>query len=163
MTITNVLLYVALIGYVLYRKATGQAVPAPRRLFALPVVLVVLGYGDLAHGHVGTTEIAATIVGGAVALVLGALRGRADRLSLRDGAPFVRWGATSFALFAANIVVKLLIDAAVVAGGGSASAVGKSLVLTFGLTLLGEAAVIWVRTGGPALLAAPGRSLGARR
>jgi hypothetical protein len=56
MTIANVLLYVALIGYVLYSKVQGQ----PRRR-------------PLARA--------------------GALRGRADKLSVRDGAQFVQWGA----------------------------------------------------------------------
>ena len=38
------------------------------------------------------------------------MRGRADKLSDRDGSPFVQWGATSLILFAANIAAKLVLD-----------------------------------------------------
>jgi hypothetical protein len=76
------------------------------------------------------------------------MRGRADKLSDRDGSPFVQWGATSLILFAANIAAKLVLDFIGVAAGSGTSVVGKSLVFTFGLTLLGEAVVIWIRTGG---------------
>ena len=38
------------------------------------------------------------------------MRGRADKVSTRDGSPFVQWGLTSLVLFAANIVAKLVLD-----------------------------------------------------
>ncbi len=149
MTAVNVLLYVALIGYVLFKKVQGQPVAAPKKLFALPVILIVVGFGDITHG--GTLkpiELTLTVIGAAVSLGLGCLRGGADKLSTREGAAFVQWTATSLALFFGNLLAKLALDLVGVAAGGTFSAVGKSLVLTFGLTLLGEAAVIWIRTGG---------------
>jgi hypothetical protein len=51
-------------------------------------------------------------------------------------------------LFVGNLVAKLVLDLIGVAAGGSTSAVGKSLLLTFGLTMLSEAFVVWMRTGG---------------
>jgi hypothetical protein len=54
----------------------------------------------------------------------------------------------SLLLFAGNIAVKLVLDLIGLAAGSTGSAVGKSLLLTFGLTLLGEAIVIWTRTQG---------------
>ena len=149
MTATNILVYVALIGYVLFKRVQGQPVAAPKRLFGLPIILIVLGYGDVTHG--GTmkpVEIALTVIGGALSLGLGLLRGRADKLSDRDGSPFVKWGAASLILFVGNLAAKLVLDLIGVAAGSTTSAVGKSLVLTLGLTLLGEAAVLWVRSGG---------------
>ncbi len=158
MTFTNVLVYVALIGYVLFKRIQGQPVATSKRLFALPVILIVLGYGDLTHG--GTMkpiEITLTVIGGALSLGLGLLRGRVDKLSLRDGSPFVQWGAMSLILFLGNLAAKLVLDLIGVAAGAGTSAVGKSLVLTFGLTLLGEAVVIWMRTGGATGLLNPPR------
>jgi hypothetical protein len=157
MTLANVVVYLALIGYVLFRKFEGQPVGTPRRLFALPVVLIVIGFGDLSHGRtLAPIAIALTVIGAALSLGLGLLRGRADKLSVRDGAPFVRWGAASLSLFAANIAAKLVLDLVGVASGAAGSTIGRSLLLSLGLTLLGEAAVIWMRTGGvAALLSAP--------
>lgn len=148
MTVANVLIYVALIGYALLSRVRGQAVATPKRLFALPIILIVLGYGDLTRaGTMKPIEIALTVVGAAVSLGLGLLRGGADKLSVRDGSPFVQWGAASLALFVGNLGAKLVLDLIGVAAGGG-SAVGRSLVLTFGLTLLGEAVIVWLRTGG---------------
>lgn len=155
MNFANVLVYVALVGYVLFRKVQGQPVGTPKRLFALPIILIVLGYGDLAYG--GTShpiDIALTVIGATVSLALGLLRGRTDRLSVRDGSPYVKWGRASVILFITNIAAKLVLDLIGVACGATSSAVEKSLLLSFGLTLLGEAAVVWMRTGGAAGLLA---------
>jgi hypothetical protein len=161
MTVTNVLIYLALIGYVLFKKVQGQPVAAPKRLFGLPIVLIVLGYGDLTHaGAMAPIEIAVTVIGGALSLGLGLLRGRADKLSQRDGSPFVSWGTASLILFVGNLAAKLVLDLIGVAAGARASTVGNSLLLTFGLTLLGEAVVIWLRTGGATGLLTPSAQAG---
>jgi hypothetical protein len=150
MTVANILVYIALIGYILFEKVRGQPLKAPKKLFALPVILTVLGYGDLSHGRPSPVELTVTVIGAVVSLALGALRGRSDKLSVRDGADFVQWGAMSLALFAGNLVAKLVLDLIGIAAGGTPSAAGKSLVFTIGLTLLGEAVVLFVRSGGAA-------------
>lgn len=153
MTFLNILLYVGLIGYVLFKKVQGQPIKAPKRLLGLPILLIVLGFGDLTSGKaMKPIEITLTVVGAALSLGLGLMRGQADKVSTRDGSPFVQWGKASLGLFAANIVAKLVLDLIGVAAGGSASTVGKSLVFTLGLTLLGEALVLLVRSGGAATL-----------
>jgi len=159
MTVANILIYIALIGYILFKRVQGQPVKMGRKLFILPVLLVVIGYGDLVNGSgLKPIEITLTVIGGVLSLGLGALRGRADKLSTRDGSPFVQWGTASLLLFVGNIAAKLVLDLIGVAAGSSSSAVGKSLVLTFGLTLLGEAIVIWARTGGATGLLNPPRT-----
>jgi len=102
----------------------------------------------MTSGTMKPVEITLTVIGAILSLGLGLMRGQADKVSTRDGAPFVQWGKASLALFAANILAKLVLDLIGVAAGGSASAVGKSLVFTLGLTLLGEALVLWMRSGG---------------
>jgi hypothetical protein len=149
MTFLNILLYVALIGFVLFKKVQGQPIRAPKKLLGLPIILIVLGFGDLTSGKtMKPIEITLTVIGAVLSLGLGFMRGQADKISTRDGSPFVQWGKASLALFAANIVAKLVLDVIGVAAGGSTSAVGKSLVFTLGLTLLGEAVVLWMRSGG---------------
>jgi len=86
MTVANILIYIALIGYILFKRVQGQPVKMGRKLFILPVLLVVIGYGDLVNGSgLKPIEITLTVIGGVLSLGLGALRGRADKLSTRDG------------------------------------------------------------------------------
>jgi hypothetical protein len=160
MTAASILIYVGLIVYIVYRRVQGQPVKAPRKLFVLPVVLIVIGYVDATHGAGLTSlEIALTVIAGILSLGLGLLRGRADKLSGRNGALFMQWGRGSVILFTANIAAKIMLDLIGLAAGGSSSAVGKSLILTFGLTLLGEAVVIGMRTSDSTRSLTPRRSL----
>jgi hypothetical protein len=148
MTVGSILIYLALIGYIGYRRIQGQPVKASPQLFALPTVLIIIGFVDVTHGSLKSIAITLAVIGAAAAFGLGLLRGRADKLSERNGSPFMQWGKVSLILFAGNIAVKLLLDLIGLAAGSPGSAVGKSLLLTFGLTLLGEAIVIWSRTQG---------------
>lgn len=163
MTAANILIYVALIGYILYRRVQGHPLKAGRQLFVLPVVLIVLGYGDVTQGAtIKPIEITLIVIAGAISFGLGLLRGRADKLSDRNGTPFVQWGAASVILFVANIAAKLVLDVIGLAAGSAGSAVGKSLVLTFGLTLLGEAIALSMRTSGATGLLTQSRGSAAR-
>jgi hypothetical protein len=162
MTVANILIYLALIIYILSKKVKGQPIGVPKKLFLLPIVVTVIGYGDVTNGTMKPIEVTVTVIGAVLSLGLGMLRGRADKLSVRDGSPFVQWGTASLVLFAGNIVAKLVLDLVGVAAGGSTAAAGRSLVLTFGLTLLGEAAVLWLRSEGSGLLRSPQSSNGPR-
>ena len=55
------------------------------------------------------------------------------------------WTAGSVAILVVNVLLKLALDAGGVAAGGTKAALTGSILLSLGLTLLGEAAVIWVR------------------
>jgi len=147
MTFLSILIYVALIGYVLFKKIQGRPIRAPRKLFGLPIVLVVLGYGDLTSGKtMKPIEIALTAIGAVLSIGLGLMRGQADKITTRDGAPFVQWGKASLILFGVNIVAKLVLDLIGIAAGSSTSAAGKSLIFTLGLNLIAEAGVLWMRS-----------------
>lgn len=146
MSVLSVLLYLGLIAYVLGRKVQGQAVAETRKLFVLPVVVTVIGYGDLTRAGLGGADLAVTVVGSVVALGLGVQRGRVDKVSVRDGAPFIQWGVASLVLFGANIVAKVVIDLIGLAAGATLAGAERSLVFTLGLTLVGEALVLWLRS-----------------
>jgi hypothetical protein len=147
MTLANVLIYVLLIALVLARRFRGHPVGDLRKLLALPLIVTVIGYGDLTHGGLKPIAVTLTVIGAALSLGLGALRGRADKVSERDGSPYVRWGVVSLVLFCVNIAAKLLLDVIGVAAGETFAAAGKSLIFTLGLTLVGEAIVLSVRSG----------------
>jgi hypothetical protein len=147
MTLANVLIYVALIALVLARRFRGHPIGNVKKLFAVPVIVTVIGYGDLTRGGTKPLEVTLTVIGAALSLGLGSLRGRADKLSERDGSPYVQWGVTSLILFAANIAAKLLLDVIGVAAGETFATAEKSLIFTLGLTLVGEAIVLSMRSG----------------
>jgi hypothetical protein len=149
-TLANIAIYAALIIFVIARRMTGRPVGAAKQLFALPVVVVVLGWGDATKGLGKPADVTLTVAGCAIALIFGLLRGRADRISTRDSAPYVQWTWLSLGLFAGNLLVKLCLDLAGVAAGETFADAGHSLILSLGLTLLGEAVVIWYRSRGAA-------------
>ena len=60
------------------------------------------------------------------------------------------------------MLAKLALDAGGVAAGGTSSALSSSILLSLGLTLLGEAAVVWFRSQSLTSGGGPGTS-GARR
>jgi hypothetical protein len=151
-TLVNIAIYVAVIIVVVYRHMAGFPVGPVKKQFALPVILIVIGWGDAAKGLTTPIDVTFTIVGCAISLVLGLARGRADHISERDGAAYVQWGWWSVGLFAANLIIKLVLDLAGVAAGETTTAAGSSLLVTLGLTFLGEAAVVWYRSGGAAQL-----------
>jgi hypothetical protein len=155
MSALSILLYVAVIVYVLARKVQGQAIVEPKKLFVLPVLVTVIGYGDISGRGTNGVDVAVTVIASILSLVFGLQRGRVDKMTVRDGFPFMQWGAASLILFGANLVVKALIDLVGLAAGGTTSAAVHSLVFTLGLTLVGEAVVVWVRSGSVQLPAAP--------
>jgi hypothetical protein len=147
-TLANIAIYLALIVFVVARRMIGRPVGPTKKLFALPVIAIVIGWGDATRGLHKPVDITLTVAGCAISLVFGLVRGRADRMSTRDGIPYVQWTWLSLGWFAALLLVKLALDLAGIAAGETAAAAGQSLILTLGLTLLGEAAVIWYRSGG---------------
>lgn len=148
MTFTSIALYLGLIVYMVYRRVTGRPITSTKKLFLLPIVLCFLGYEDLTHTGFNSIDVAVVAAGSALSLGLGALRGFTDKVSQRDGAPWVRWGLASVVVFAVNLVLKLVLDLGAVAIGGTGGAVTSSLVFAIGLMMLGEACVVWLRVQG---------------
>ncbi len=146
MNLTTVAVGVALILFVMGRRVKGQAVSAPKKLFLLPLLVVVIGVQNVTHAKMNAVDIAVVVAGAVLSVGLGLLRGHTDKLSMVDASPWVSWGVASVALLALNVLAKLALDAGGVAAGGHATALTSSILLSLGLTLLAEAGVIWLRT-----------------
>jgi len=165
MTFTTIAIAAVLIVFVLAKRVRGEAVREPKKLFLLPIVLGVIGLQNVTHAKVNTIDIVVIAAGAALSLGLGLLRGKFDRVTLVNGSPFMSWSAASVAVFAGNVLAKLALDAVGVAAGGTTSALTSSILLSLGLTLLGEAAVVWFRSqsltgAGPGSWTGPGASAG---
>ena len=50
MTLANIAIYLALIVSVVARRMTGHPVGPARKLLALPVIAIVIGWGDATRG-----------------------------------------------------------------------------------------------------------------
>ncbi len=82
MTFTSIAIAIAIIGFVLFLRLQGEAVPAPKKLFVLPVIVGAIGLENISHAKPNAIALGVTVAGSALSLGLGALRGRFDRLSL---------------------------------------------------------------------------------
>jgi hypothetical protein len=145
MTLTTIAIALVLIVFVVARRMKGEALTTPKKLFLLPVVVGFIGLQNLTHAKPNNIDIGVIAAGCALSLALGLLRGRLDKVSLVNGSPFMSWSAASVGVFCANVLCKLALDAGGVALGGTTAALSSSLLLSFGLTLLGEAGVVWLR------------------
>jgi hypothetical protein len=145
MSFATVLLYAGLLVLMVYRRLQGRPVGTTKQLFVLPVIITVLGFEDFSHAKLSTIDIVVGVAGCGLSLLLGALRGTQNKLSQRNGTPWVQWGTVSVAIFAINVLAKLALDVAGVALGGSTTGVMASLLLAVGLMLAGEAVVVWAR------------------
>jgi hypothetical protein len=145
MTWTTIAVALALIVFVLARRMRSEAVPAPKKLFLLPLVVAGIGLQNLTHAKPNTVDLVVIVAGCALSLILGLLRGRLDKVCMVNGAPYMAWSTGSLAVFGVNVLAKLAIDAGGVAAGGTAAALGSSILLSLGLTLLGEAVIVWQR------------------
>jgi hypothetical protein len=145
MTLTTVAIAIALIVFVVARRLRGEAVPTPKKLFLLPIVVGAIGLQNLSHAKMHTVDIAVIAAGCALSLALGLLRGRLDKVSMVNGAPYMSWSVASVVVFAVNVLSKLALDAGGVAAGGTAAALSSSILFSLGLTLFGEAAIVWLR------------------
>ena len=139
MDIASYLVPAALVTYVIARQFAGRWVPA-RRSPLLPLVLVVVGVGQAAH--VQWTALAAAVVGLDVLLTagLGAVRGAASRLTLRDGYLYQRGGWLSVGLWLLTIAVRVAV-APPFLHTSAGPALAATLVLTFGISLAAQYAV----------------------
>jgi hypothetical protein len=145
MDLISIVEALAVIAFVVARRIKGRPVPAPKKFFLLPLVVGFIGLQNMSHVKMNTVDVAVVAIGAALSLGLGMLRGRVDRVSIVDGMPWVSWTVASVVLFATNLLAKLALDVGGVAAGGTRSVLTSSIVLSLGLTLLGEAAVVWLR------------------
>ena len=140
----TIALAVAAVGYMLWSRMKGQPLQA-KRLLVLPVVLTVLGTTDLTGSsapHLTGKDIGFLAAGAGLAAVLGAARGATIEIYPHDGELWQRYRPATaglwITLIAARLILMLIAGAAHASAGGGAS----SLLLTLGVSLLAEAAIV---------------------
>ena len=139
----EIVLVALLVVWVLYRQVTGRFVRSGGAALRLPLVLSAIGLLSLVQGHPAVTALGVALV--AVELLvtagLGIARGAAVRLEVREGWLYQRGGAPVLVLWLLTIAVRA--GMAVLAGAlGAGPLVSATLTLSFGVSLLVQAAVL---------------------
>ncbi|MFF5209413.1 hypothetical protein [Streptosporangium sp. NPDC000396] len=131
-----VIVAVLVVG-VIIKRLIGEPLNA-RDLFVPPVVLLGIGiYGLTKAEHV---EILWTVVGGAVGLAFGALRGTTVRLFVREGVLWQRYTGWTFLVWIVSVAANAGIG--LLAGFLGAHREGQPIQLSIGISLIGEVIVI---------------------
>jgi hypothetical protein len=140
-TVVLVVLALAFVGYVLASRIAGQPVNT-RRLLVLPGVLTAMGLLELS-GAVSAGMRPQDLGLLALGLAgLGVARGATVTVSVRDGRPWLRYRAVTLALWAATVAVRVGLTLLAHAAGATIAGGGPALLLSAGVTLLAEGAVI---------------------
>jgi hypothetical protein len=116
-----------------------------RRLLLLPAVITVLGIVDLTGSsapHLTAKDIVFLVIGVALSIALGAARGASIELYPSNGELWQRYRPATVVLWVALIVVKIILLVIASAAGATAGGGTSSLLLTLGISLLAEAAVV---------------------
>jgi hypothetical protein len=161
MNLIEILLIVAVFGYVMVRRLAGEPLQA-RRLALLPAGLTIWGIYQLGKYHVTLFDVALLVVEVVVALGLGLLRGMTIKVYEQAGHLWYRYRPATIAMWFASAAIRLGIGLGAHLLGASLAPTA-SLVLTIGVTFLGEAAVVGTRALRSGVPFAPDRRVRAYR
>ncbi|MEO6958127.1 MAG: hypothetical protein ABI137_15400 [Antricoccus sp.] len=153
----TIVLVIAAICYVLWSRMQGRPLQA-RRLLVLPLVLTVLGIFDLTAAsapHLAPKDIAFLAASITLSVVLGAARGATIELYPQQDALWQRYRRSTVALWVVLITLKIVLAAVASFAHAQAGGGTNSLMLSLGLSLLAEAAIVGPRALSTGLPFAP--------
>src|ERR1700677_3632044 len=156
----EILVVIAIVGYVLYQQLTGQALQL-KRAVVLPAVVTVIGFVDLRHaGHLRPADVLWLSVGAAGAIAIGLALGVITRVYSRDGVLWTRLPMAGLWLWGGLLAWRLVIM--LVAKGMDADVAGSvtPLLFTLGLNRLAQAAVVVPRAMASGIPFGPDKTLG---
>jgi hypothetical protein len=148
----EILLIVAAVVYVVAGRLAGQPLQA-KRLVVIPAAMTIYGLTQL--GHPAAIAILTLVVEAVIGFGLGLLRGITIHVYERAGHLWFRYRPLTLAIWAATIAVRVVIAVGAHLIGVNLPTLGAILV-SFGLSLFGEAAVVAVRAQRLGVPYAPG-------
>lgn len=140
----EIVLAVAAVSYLMYRRYVGDVLQA-KRLLVLPAVLTIVGLSSMGNPR-GLSVAALALVGVSVAvsLVLGVLRGLTVVVDDRDGVAWMRYRVVTLVLWAVNIAAKVGLGVLAHLVGAADSA-GTGVMAALGVGILAESLVVLAR------------------
>jgi hypothetical protein len=140
----TIALAVAAVGYVLWSRMKGQPLTV-KKLAVLPAVLLVMGISDLTGSsapHLTGKDIGFLAVSAGISAVLGAARGATIELYPSQGELWQRYRPVTAGLWLALIAAKLIVTVIAGAAGASVGGGTSTLLLSLGVSMLSEAAIV---------------------
>jgi hypothetical protein len=143
----TIIVAIAAAAYVLWSRAQGRPLKA-RRMIILPAALAFIGITDLTGSnatHLTSKDIAFLVVSIAISAALGAARGATIELYPKGGELWQRYKRNTIVLWILLIGSKLVLAGIASSAGASAGGGTNSLLLSLGVSLLAEAAIVGPR------------------
>ena len=148
-------LFLAIIIWRLVRKMQERPVKTDGARWRLPLILTAIGgfeTDSLTRGAhpitISPADLTYLVAVSAVSIVLGLVRGSTIRITDRDGVLTQKYTGLTVGLWLGTVAIRLGLDVGASHAFGVSSAVtGTSILMMFGLSLLGESAAVAMRTG----------------
>jgi hypothetical protein len=152
MNIAQALLIAVLVVLVIGRRFAGQPLRAQSLL--IPVGLTVWAGYQLRGAHLTVNDIGFLLISVVLGLASGAARGITVHLYPRDGHLWMRYRWLTAVVWLASIALRVgLVVGAHLAGVGLSS--GSTIMLTLGVSLIAEVAVVGARAARTGIPFAP--------
>lgn len=157
--LAQILIVLVVLVWLIRKRLTPRPLKSSARLWRIPLIMMAIGVYDTYHvTHSTSQAIKFTgldagylAVGIVVSVALGALRGSTIRLNQSPAGPTQQYSYKTVALWVLIILLRLGMDAAGKSAGVADGVITSSILLMFGLTLLGESLAVSGRTRGWAL------------
>jgi len=144
--VINVLIYVALIVFVVYRQMSAQPL-RPQRLVLLPAVLAVFGVQQLVSEHAVSAGTVVYLAINAVAgVTLGVWRGTTFRVWSRGGAIMMQGTRLTLASWGLLILIRVAFALVIHATTYGQGVVIGELLVALAVTFAAQNSVIWARS-----------------
>jgi hypothetical protein len=140
MSLLEALVLIGIIVYVVAQQLVGSAVRG-KRLVVLPAVLTVIGVLSLG-GRPDAIDIGLLVVGGAVAVAIGAGLGAMTRLEQRGGYLWTQVSKHGLWLWAGLILSRVVMAGIAHATGAHVAASTGAILLMLGLNRAAQALVV---------------------
>ncbi|MFC4112009.1 DUF1453 domain-containing protein [Nonomuraea zeae] len=154
MDVLQILLIVGAVAYVVARRFAGQPLVA-KDVYVPPVILAGIGVHGLAGIDLSALDAGWLAVTTVLGVGFGALRAGTTVVYRRDGVLWQRYTWKTLVVWVVTFVMSFGVGALAVATGMHAEA--RSVPLSIGVGLLGEALVILLRSRAAGVPFAPGR------
>jgi len=160
---TQIIVVVAIIGYIILRQVLGEPLQA-KHVLLLPLVLTVVGFADLhvTGGHLQSADITCLVIGAVGSALVGCGFGGVMRLESRDGYLWARLPLYGLWLWMLLVVWRLGMIALAGSMHAHIAASTSTLLFSLGINRLAQGAVIMARatTMGVPFAPEPGRDGG---
>ncbi len=159
MSVTEIAVVIAVIGYSIVRQVGGEPLRV-RRLVLLPLVLTVVGFADL-HlngGHLQAADITCLVIGTAGSALIGCGFGGLMRLESREGYLWARLPVYGLWLWVLLVAWRVAMMATAGLMHAHIAASTSTLLFSLGVNRLGQAAVIVARAAVKGVPFAPEQS-----